>query len=45
MNKVASLRLAGRRVTGVVDAQSHPFFVVGTGALYVKPRGMVIDFK
>ena len=44
-NKVASLRLAGRRVTGVVDAQSHPFFVVGTGALYVKPRGMVIDFK
>ena len=44
-NEVASLRLAGRRIVGVADAQSHPLYIVGKGALYVRPRGMVIEFR
>ena len=44
-NRVTSLRLSGKRVIGVVDATTHPLYIIGTGALYVKPRGMVIDFK
>ena len=38
-NEVASLRLAGRRMVGIVDAKSHPLYVSGHGALFVKPRG------
>ena len=45
-NEIASLRFAGRRIMGVVDAQSYPLYVTGRGALYAKPRqGFIIDFK
>ena len=41
-----ALTLGGVRVTeGTVDAQSHPTYVTGTGALEVTPRGMTLSFR
>ena len=45
-NEVATLRFGGRRVSGIVDAKSHPLYVSGRGALLAKPReGFTVIFK
>ncbi len=41
-NRVASVRYAGRPISGVVDERSCPGFVAGAGALYVAPSGTVV---
>ena len=44
-NRVESVRLGGRRTSGVISAQTCPQYVSGTGALYVQPNGIVISFR
>lgn len=36
-NTLAAVRLGGRTATGVITAETHPAFISGPGALYVKP--------
>lgn len=44
-NKVDELRLGGRRVSGIVSAQTHPEFIEGMGVLEVDRKGMVLVFR
>ena len=41
-NRVESVRLGGRSVTGIIDAQSHPDFIAGDGALECLARGIQV---
>ena len=45
VNEVASVRIAGRRATGLIDAEHYPQNIVGVGALYVRPDGLRIIFR
>lgn len=40
-NEVSAVQLAGRWVSGVISAQTHPEFIRGTGALQAAPHGTV----
>lgn len=42
VNKVDELRLGGRRVSGLVNAQTHPDYIEGMGELDVDRKGMAI---
>lgn len=44
-NEVYRVRYAGRRVPGVISADTHPDFVVGTGALSVRKQGMLVIIR
>lgn len=44
-NRVNSVLLGGRRVTGVIDAARFPTLINGTGALFVRPEGFVLVFR
>lgn len=44
-NRIDRLNLGGRSVTGIIDAKSHPDYIVGTGAFRVLPKGMIISFR
>ena len=44
-NKVDELRLGGRRVSGIVSAQTHPEFIEGMGVLEVDRNGIVLVFR
>ena len=44
-NAVKSVRIAGRRRSGVIDAARFPGRVNGCGALYVEPHGLCIIVK
>lgn len=44
-NELASVRLGGHAVQGVADATTHPGFIVGPGAVFVRPRGTVIIIR
>ena len=43
-NQIASVRIAGRRAVGVIDAARFPQYITGTGALRVKPLGLKVMF-
>ncbi len=44
-NRIGRLNLGGRSVTGIIDAKSHPDYIVGTGAFCVLPKGMSISVR
>lgn len=44
-NEVCRVRYAGRRVPGIVSADTRPDFVVGTGALSVRRQGMLVIIR
>lgn len=40
--KVASVRLGGRRRSGVISAETDPDYITGEGELYVEPNGLML---
>lgn len=40
--KLDTVRLGGKSVTGVLSAKTHPDWFLGTGTLYVSPKGTVV---
>lgn len=44
-NEVYRVRYAGRRVPGIISADTCPDFVVGTGALSVRRQGMLVIIR
>ena len=44
-NRIDYLYLGGRSVSGIIDAKSHPDYIVGTGAFCVLPKGMSISVR
>lgn len=44
-NEVYRVRYAGRRVPGIISADTRPDFVVGTGALSVRRQGMLVIIR
>ena len=43
--RVKSVRLAGRRVSGLISAAQYPSYISGRGRLYVQPRGTCMTFR
>lgn len=43
--RVASVRLAGRKVSGLLSAAAYPAYLSGRGMLYVQPRGTCMTFR
>ena len=44
-NSVQSVRLGGRRVSGLISAGTHPEYLIGEGAIYVEPKGMIMIYR
>lgn len=44
-NKVEAVRLNGVRVTGLINAETHPEYIQGPGALFVERHGCVLIFR
>ena len=42
---VKSVRLAGRKVSGLISAAQYPAYLSGRGMLYVQPRGTCVTFR
>ena len=42
---ISELRLGGRRISGIVNAQTHPAYIGGTGSLSIPRKGMVFIFR
>ena len=43
--RIGTMTLGGRRVSGMIDATSHPDYIVGTGAFEVVPKGLIINIR
>ena len=43
--RVEGVRLAGRKVSGLISAAQYPACLSGRGMLYVQPRGTCVTFR
>ena len=43
--RIGSMFLGGRRTVGIIDAKSHPDYIVGTGAFEVVPQGLILSIR